>query len=90
MKAKEKKSYEHEYEPVADRVCSDKDTSGDEEKTEKLTNSGYGSMLTAKNLSYASTQIIPCLFAVFINLLDAVRVAIFGLCMFASVCLSPL
>ena len=57
-------SYNHPYEPI-----EEDDREEDEEEEEE---EGEG-LLTMKSLSQATTQIIPCLFAIFINLLDAVR-----------------
>lgn len=63
------KTFSHEYEPILD---TNNNCSQDTEVDQKLW-SRAPSLLTFQNLSSASTQIIPCLFAVFINLLDAVR-----------------
>lgn len=61
-------NYSHEYEPIVEKKCNNDPEQWDAEKEEAQRQS----WLTVKSLSQASTQIIPCLFAVFINLLDAV------------------
>jgi hypothetical protein len=64
-------SYSHVYEPIGHHEHKDNEKAPRAEP-----------WLTVESLSEASTQIIPCLFAVFINLLDAVRDIHLSHCLF--------